>query len=79
MLRIKDAEAINWVPRALRTALTHLRYRRQNPPPPQPAPTQAATQVTVAPGGGSPRRWARGGGEGPLTRDTTPAGRAPRT
>ena len=38
MLRITDAEAPNWLPRALRTALTHWRYRRRNPPPPQPQP-----------------------------------------
>ena len=36
--RITDAEANIWPPRALRTALTHCRYRRQNPPPPQPQP-----------------------------------------
>ena len=38
VLRITDAEANNWLPRALRTALTHWRYRRRNPPPPQPKP-----------------------------------------
>ena len=37
-LRIMDAEANNWLPPALRTALTHWRYRRRNPPPPQPQP-----------------------------------------
>ena len=42
-----------------------------------PAPTQAATQVTAAPH--RPRRWARGGGEGPLTRDTPWAGPGPPT
>ena len=37
VLCITDAEANNWLPRALRTALTHWRYRRQNPwPQPQP-------------------------------------------
>ena len=38
VLRITDAEAKNWLPRALRTALTHWRYRQLNPPPPQPQP-----------------------------------------
>ena len=36
VLRIKDVDANNWLPRALRNALTHWRYRRRNPPPPQP-------------------------------------------
>ena len=44
-----------------------------------PAPTQAAAQVTAAPGGDDSRRWARGGGEGPVTRDTPPAGPGPPT
>ena len=35
---VTDAEANNWLPRALRTALTHCRYRRRNPPLPQPQP-----------------------------------------
>ena len=38
VLRITDADANNWLPRALRNALTHWRYRRQNPPPPQLRP-----------------------------------------
>ena len=38
VLRITDADANNWPPRALRNALTHWRYRRRNPPPPQPQP-----------------------------------------
>ena len=38
LLRITDAEANNWLPRALRTDLTHWRYRLRNPPPPQPQP-----------------------------------------
>ena len=38
MLRITDADANNWLPRALRSALTHWRYRRRNPPEPQPQP-----------------------------------------
>ena len=38
VLRVRDAEAHNWLPRALRTALTHWRYRWRNPPPPQPEP-----------------------------------------
>ena len=38
VLRITDADANNWLPRALRNALTHWRYRRRNPSPPQPQP-----------------------------------------
>ena len=38
VLRITDADANNWLPRALRSALTHWRYSRRNPPPPQPQP-----------------------------------------
>ena len=38
VLRITDADANNWLPRALRNALTHWRYRQRNPPPPQPQP-----------------------------------------
>ena len=36
VLRITDADANNWLPRALRSALAHWRYRQHNPPPPQP-------------------------------------------
>ena len=38
VLRITDAYANNWLPPALRSALAHWRYRRQNPPPPQAQP-----------------------------------------
>ena len=38
VLRITDADANNWLPRALRSALAHWRYRWRNPPPPQPQP-----------------------------------------
>ena len=38
VLRITDADANNWLPRALRHALTHWRYRQRNPPPLQPQP-----------------------------------------
>ena len=38
VLRIPDADANNWLPWALRNALTHWRYCRQNPPPPPPQP-----------------------------------------
>ena len=38
MLRVTDADANNWLPRALRSALAHWPYRRRNPPPPQPQP-----------------------------------------
>ena len=36
VLRITDADANNWRPRALRSALAHWRYCQRNPPPPQP-------------------------------------------
>ena len=38
VLRVTNAEANVWLPRALRTALGHWRYRPRNPPPPQPQP-----------------------------------------
>ena len=38
VLRNTDADANNWLPRAMRNALTHWRYRRRNPPPPQLQP-----------------------------------------
>ena len=38
VLGITDADANNWLPRALRSALAHWRYRRHNPPPQQPQP-----------------------------------------
>ena len=38
-----------------------------------PAPTQAAAQVTAAPGGNCPGWQAQGGGNGPATRDTPAA------
>ena len=38
VLCITDADANNWHPRALRSALAHWRYPRRNPPPPQPQP-----------------------------------------
>ena len=38
VLRITDADAKNWLPRALRNALTHWRNCWRNPPPPQPQP-----------------------------------------
>ena len=38
VLRITVAEADNWLPWALGTALTHWRYCRRNRPPPQPQP-----------------------------------------
>ena len=38
VLRITDADTNNWLPWALRNALTHWRYRRRNPPPPRPKP-----------------------------------------
>ena len=38
VLRIMDADADNSLPRDLRSALAHWRYRRRNLPPPQPQP-----------------------------------------
>ena len=38
VFRITDADANNWLPRALRSALAHWRYRLRNPLPPQPQP-----------------------------------------
>ena len=38
VLCITDADANNWLFRAMRNALTHWRYRRQNPPPSKPQP-----------------------------------------
>ena len=38
VLRITNADTNNWLPRGLRNALTHWRYRRRNLPPPQPQP-----------------------------------------
>ena len=38
VLRITDADTTNWLPRALRNALTHWRYRWWNPQPQQPQP-----------------------------------------
>ena len=34
VLRITDADANNWLPRALRSALAHWRYSQRKPPPP---------------------------------------------
>ena len=38
VLRVTDAEGNVWLPRALRAALGHWRYRPRNPAPPQPQP-----------------------------------------
>ena len=38
VLRITDADANNWLLRALGSALAHWRHCRRNPPPPQPQP-----------------------------------------
>ena len=38
VLRITDADANNWLPRALRSALAHWRYRRRNPRSHSPSP-----------------------------------------
>ena len=55
VLRIMNAEANNWLPRALRTALTHWRYRRRNAPPPQPRPHTSGG----ADDGRARRRWSQ--------------------
>ena len=76
-LRITDAEANNWLSRACAppsfTGATAGRTRHCH----TPAPTQAAAQVTAAPGGDGPGRWAQGGGEGPATRDIPPSSLGP--
>ena len=62
VLRITDADANNWLPRALRSALAHWRYRRHNPlPPAAPAPTTSGG-ASEGPDGGYGRV---GGGDGP--------------
>ena len=38
VLRTTDEDAHNWLPRALRNAIADWRYRRRDPPPPQPHP-----------------------------------------
>ena len=64
VLRITDADANNWLPRTLRSAHAHWRYRRRNLPPAKaPAPAQAAAQVT--PKTADARKW--GGELGPPT------------
>ena len=64
VLRITDADAKNWLPRALRSALAHWRYRRGKPAAATaPAPTQAAAQVTAPTA--DARKW--GGELGPPT------------
>ena len=40
VLRVTEAEANNWLPRALRTALGNWRYHPRNPPLPQPQPSR---------------------------------------
>ena len=58
VLHITDAEASNWLPWVLRTALTHWCYRRPNPPPQQPQPPHKRRRrcrprlALVAPGDG---------------------------
>ena len=60
VLRVTDAEANNWVPRALRTALSHWCYGPRNPPLPQPQP---------------PRKWRRGWWPRPGPQATNTGGR----
>ena len=40
VLRVTEAKTNAWLPRALRTALIHWRYRPRNLPPPQPQPPE---------------------------------------
>ena len=61
MLRITDADANSWLPRALRSALAHWCYRRRNPPRHSPNPHTSG-------GAGDGRDNGRekvGGGAGP--------------
>ena len=69
LLRVTDAEANNWLHRALRTAAAGG----------TPAPTKAAAQVTAAPSGNGPGRRTPGVGKGPGTRDTPLGGLGPPT
>ena len=61
VLRVTDTEANKWLPRALRTAPTHWRYRRWNPLPPQPQRPHKRRRrrrpppVAMVPGGGHSR------------------------
>ena len=57
VVRITDADANNWLPRALCNAVTHCCYRRRNPPPPQPQP-----HTSCGAGDGPDGRRERGGG-----------------
>ena len=44
VLRVTEAKADVWLPRALHAALIHWRYRPTNPPPPRPEPPQKRTR-----------------------------------
>ena len=55
VLRITDADANNWLPRVLRSALAHWRYRRRNPPPPSGGAGDGPDSGRYRVGGGS---WA---------------------
>ena len=55
VLRIMDADADNWLPRALRNAPSHWRYNAKPATAAAPTPTQAAAQVTAQTTGG--REW----------------------
>ena len=72
VLRITDADANNWLPRALRSALAHWRYRRRNPPPPQLSP-HTSGGAGDGPDGG---REKVGGGAGPAGPRPPPPGTA---
>ena len=89
VLRVTAAEANNWQPRALFTALTHWRYCQRNPPLPQPQPQHkrrrrlrphpsafARHQASSAP---DLSQGTRGAGSGPMARGTPPAGEGPTT
>ena len=66
VLRITDADADNWLPRALRSALAHWRYRQRNPPPPQSQPPHKRQH------GGRPRPRTRESGGGSWAPRPTP-------
>ena len=89
VLRVADAEANNWLPRALRTAPTNWRYRPRNPPSLQPQPPRKRRRrwrprpaaMVRRPAGrtSNPRQQRRGGGSRPTARGSPRAGPGPPT
>ena len=64
MLRITHANTPNWLPQALRNALSHCRYRQRNPPQPQ-HPHKRRRRSRPHPVGPGDERKGIGGGQGP--------------